>query len=80
MERRNFGTPDILHVLRRRKGLNVKREWRPEYESWHYRISGKDPEGSILTVVISIPEADEAKQAPGELEDRIIVITAFYQK
>lgn len=69
--------PDILHVLRRRKGLSVKREWRPDYETWHYRISGKDPEGSILTVVIA--EADEEKESPGGLEDRIMVITAFYQ-
>jgi hypothetical protein len=69
-----------LHVLKRKRGLSVKREWRPEYETWHYRISGKDPEGSILTVVIAVPEVDKAIETSGELEDRIMVITAFYQR
>lgn len=80
MEEQGFETPDILHVLKRKRGLSVKREWRSEYETWHYRISGKDPEGSILTVVIAVPEVDEAKETPGELEERIMFITAFYQK
>lgn len=74
MEEENFGTPDILHVLKRRKGLNVKREWHPEYEAWRYRVSGNDPEGLILTVVVAVPEEDQ-----GLPEDRIMIITAFYK-
>jgi hypothetical protein len=74
MGEENFGMPDILYVLRRKRGLNVKRQWHPDYEMWHYRLSGKGPDGSVLTVVIAVPEEDQ-----GLPEDRIIVITAFYK-
>jgi hypothetical protein len=76
MEELDIQTSDILHLFKRRRALNVKREWHPEYETWHYRISGKDPEGSILTVVVAILEADNSKEGL----DKVIIITVFYQR
>ena len=56
---RQFTAQDVLQVLRH-GSVGPSPEWDGQYQSWKYRIAGRDLDHVPLTLVLAIDESTQA--------------------